>query len=226
MQAGTRERRRTGKKKADLNLEKDQPEVGEAVHPPSGSEISARADEAGYNGGGRKDIPQGRHTPVFEKPPKTFSIKDIIGDEPDIKESSATAETGEPVHDEADAGREAFTAEAFEKCWPEFVGQLSGEGSRIISMFKAIKPEVEEDQTIRIHLSNATQKDTFVQNYKQRLISFLQSRFLPGNIDVETAVDNTETGDILYTDEQRCSYLFNKYPILKDMKKNFNLDLT
>ena len=38
---------------------------------------------------------------------------------------------------------------------------LKGEGTRIISMFKSIKPEVENDQTIKIHLSNAAQKDTF-----------------------------------------------------------------
>ncbi len=119
-----------------------------------------------------------------------------------------------------------FSAEAFESCWPDFVSQLSGEGSRIISMFKTIKPEVENDQTIRIHLSNATQKDTFIQNYKQRLINFLQLRFILPEIDIETSIDITETDDVLYTDEQKFTYLFGKYPVLKEMKKNFNLDIT
>jgi DNA polymerase-3 subunit gamma/tau len=93
-------------------------------------------------------------------------------------------------------------------------------------MFKSIKPEVENDQTIRIHLSNATQKDTFVSNYKQKLISFLQNKFILPEIDIETTIDSSESNDILYTDEQRYNYLFNKFPILKEMKKNFNLDIT
>ena len=93
-------------------------------------------------------------------------------------------------------------------------------------MFKSIKPEFENDQTIKIHLSNAAQKDTFVLNYKQKLITFLENRFIMPGIDIDTAVDLTETNDILYTDEQKANYLFNKYPVLKDMKKTFNLDIT
>jgi DNA polymerase-3 subunit gamma/tau len=93
-------------------------------------------------------------------------------------------------------------------------------------MFKSINPEVENDQTIRIHLNNAAQKDTFVLNYKQRLINFLQNKFILPEIDIETTVDFSETNEILYSDEQKFNYLFNKYPILKEMKKNFNLDIT
>jgi len=93
-------------------------------------------------------------------------------------------------------------------------------------MFKSIKPEVENDQTIKIHLSNAAQKDTFVQNYKQRLITFLENKFILSGIDIETIVDLSETNEILYTDEQKYNYLFTKYPILKEMKKSFNLDIS
>jgi hypothetical protein len=57
------------------------------------------------------------------------------------------------------------------------------------------------------------------------LIAFLDRRFLIKDIDIETIVDLTEKNDILYSDEQKYNYLFNKYPILKDMKKTFNLDL-
>ena len=77
---------------------------------------------------------------------------------------------------------------AFEPAWQEFTDQLKGEGTRIISMFKSIKPEVENDQTIKIHLSNAAQKDTFVQNYKQRLINFLENKFIFSEIDIETTL--------------------------------------
>ncbi|MBK9391545.1 MAG: hypothetical protein IPN68_15665 [Bacteroidetes bacterium] len=118
-----------------------------------------------------------------------------------------------------------FSPAALEKAWQEFIDQLGGEGTRIISMFKSVRPEMENSQTIKIHLSNATQKDTFVQYYKQRLIAFLDRKFLIKDIDIETIVDLTEKNDILYSDEQKYNYLFNKYPVLKDMKKTFNLDL-
>jgi DNA polymerase-3 subunit gamma/tau len=93
-------------------------------------------------------------------------------------------------------------------------------------MFKSIRPEVENDQTIKIHLSNAAQKDTFVLNYKQKLLNFLENRFNLSEIDIETTVDLSESTEILYSDEQKFNYLMNKYPILKEMKKTFNLDIT
>ena len=49
-------------------------------------------------------------------------------------------------------------------------------------MFKSIKPELENDQTIKIHLSNAAQKDTFILNYKPKLVSFLENRFIMSEV--------------------------------------------
>jgi len=170
------------------------------------------------------DVEPGRHDPVIEKPSKAFSIKDLISE--DI--NSATKEEN-PVLNEPSAiltPKELFTPEAFAQAWAEFTNQLTGEGPRIISMFKAIRPEIENDQTIRIHLSNATQKDTFIINYRPKLMSFLEGKFAMSGIDIETAVDQTETTEVLYSDEQKLAYLTNKYPILKEMKKTFNLDIT
>jgi hypothetical protein len=93
-------------------------------------------------------------------------------------------------------------------------------------MFKLIKPDVESDENIRIHLSNAAQKDLFIQNYKQKLINFLEGRFGIHNFDIETVVDATDSNDILYSDEQKYNHLVAKYPELKEIKKAFNLDIT
>ena len=68
--------------------------------------------------------------------------------------------------------RTEFSIETFMAAWHDFTETLKGEGTRIISMFKSIQPEVENGNTIKIHLSNAAQKDLFVQNYRQRLIKF------------------------------------------------------
>jgi DNA polymerase III subunit gamma/tau len=171
------------------------------------------------------EILSGKHDPVLQKPSKTFSIKDIISEDFKSPENTAVVTDTQNTYYHCEPKNE-FSAEAFEHVWLDFIDQLKGEGTRIVSMFKSIKPEVENDQTIKIHLSNAAQKDTFILNYKQRLITFMEKKFLMSGIDIETTVDLSETSDILYTDEQKYNYLLNKYPVLKEMKKNFNLDIS
>ncbi|MGE5421259.1 MAG: hypothetical protein ACM3UT_13810 [Chloroflexota bacterium] len=121
--------------------------------------------------------------------------------------------------------KQEFTPESFSAAWLEFIEQLTGEGPRIVSMFKSVKPEFEDENTIIIHLHNATQKDIFILNYKPRLINFLGSRFIIPGLDIQTTVDKIENEDVLYTDDQKQNYLLNKYPALREMKKNFNLDI-
>jgi hypothetical protein len=88
-----------------------------------------------------------------------------------------------------------------------------------------VRPELEDGQIIKIHLSNIAQKDIFIQDYKQKLINYLQSRFSLDKVNIETFVDISETEEILYTDEQKYNYLQSKYPLLKEFKKSFNLDI-
>jgi DNA polymerase III subunit gamma/tau len=214
------------KKKSELKPELTAPKrVEEEIPPPSRSEILRSNNPVVETDTARSEPPAGKHVPVYEKPPKTFSIKDLMSEDPKTEDKPGDL-SEMPVALANPESKEIFTVEAFEACWPDFINQLNGEGSRIISMFKAFKPEVENDQTIRIHLSNATQKDIFIQNYKQRLVNYLQGKFHIPELDIETKIDITETSDILYTDEQKYNFLFNKYPVLKEMKKNFNLDIT
>ena len=93
-------------------------------------------------------------------------------------------------------------------------------------MFRSIKTEIENDMTVRVHLTNAAQKDLFILNYKQRLISFLNSRFGTTEFDVETFIDPSDKNDFLYSDDQKYTYLASKYPELKEFRKIFNLDIT
>jgi len=169
----------------------------------------------------------GKHMPVIDKPDKTFSIKEVISDNEKQSEKKASSITNsEKENISASKSKNQFTGDSFATSWQEFIDTLKGEGTRIISMFKAIKPELEDDHTIKIHLSNAAQKDIFNQNYRQKLINFLEDKFLVSELDIETAIDLSDTNELLYTDEQKYNYLQNKYPALKNFKKTFNLDLT
>jgi DNA polymerase III alpha subunit (gram-positive type) len=119
-----------------------------------------------------------------------------------------------------------FSQENFNTAWNDFTEHIRVDGTRIVSMFKSIRTELDNDDIIRIHFGNATQKDLFVQNYKQKVISFMNNRFGTRDIDVETVVDISENNEILYSDEQKFNYLVTKYPELKEFKKAFNLDIT
>jgi len=210
------------KKKSDPGQMKNQEED---LPLPSRSEIIRQEIQLTEKKIINREATSGKHDPVIEKPSKAFSIKEIITEDikSEVKQEDRTVLNDPEVHLNT---KVEFTPEAFEVAWREFTDQLKGEGTRIISMFKSVRPELENDQTIKIHLSNAAQKDTFILNYKQKLVNFLESKFILSDIDIETTVDLSETNEILYSDDQKFNYLFNKYPILKEMKKTFNLDIT
>ncbi len=161
---------------------------------------------------------------MIEKPQKTFSIKDLVNGNntfPDNPDQIVQP----PVTGNQKITKSEFGVETLAEAWHDFTETIKGDGPRVISMFKSIHAEVENENTIKIHLSNANQKDLFVQNYKQQLLNFLINRFTKSDIDIETTVDLSETNNLLYSDDQKYNYLVTKYPALKDMKKTFNLDI-
>jgi len=209
------------KKTEPIQLKKQE----EEIPVPSKSEIIRQDTYPSENKIIIQEVRPGKHDPILDKPSKTFSIKEIISEEikPETKKEETTVlkEPDIPLRPKDD-----FTPEALESAWQEFADQFKGESTRIVSMFKTIRPELENDQTIKIHLSNAAQKDIFILNYKPKLTSFLEDRFILDELVIETTVDHSESDEILYSDEQKLNYLINKYPILKEMKKTFNLDIT
>jgi DNA polymerase-3 subunit gamma/tau len=190
---------------------------------PSKSEIVRESIETPAVPGSAPDIQTQKHVPVIEKHARSFSIKDIISEEKINKQTDNPQEIV-PEASEKIIPSEDLNAQSFANAWNEFIDHVRNDGPRIISMFKSVKTEVENDH-ITLHLSNAAQKDIFVQNYKQRLISFLNSRFKQQDVDLDTVVDLSDTNEILYSDEQKYNHLANKYPDLKDFKKSFNLDI-
>jgi DNA polymerase-3 subunit gamma/tau len=215
--------------------EKKKPDESELTKPekelpiPSKSEIIRQEGEPVKKSPDRQEQWYGKHIPVIEKPAKSFSIKDIISEagEPGMK---PTSNLQEPVPGSdatsAQSSKDPLTIENFPSAWQAFTDGLKGDGTRIISMFKSITPELEDEHTVMIHLSNAAQKDLFVQNYKQRLMSFLENKFMVTELEIETTIDQSETNEIIYSDDQKYNYLQAKYPILKDFKKTFNLDIS
>jgi DNA polymerase III subunit gamma/tau len=168
--------------------------------------------------------PEMKHDPAVEKPVKSFSIKDLIADENRSSEKNEEKQAEKSVG--SDTGpKSEFTPEGFLAAWEEFTARFNGEGTRIVSMLKSIRPEYGSGNSITIHFDNAAQKDTFVLNYKPALANFLESRFILTELEIETAVELNDNSNMLYTDEQKLSHLVGKFPALAEMKKIFNLDI-
>jgi len=121
---------------------------------------------------------------------------------------------------------EELNEESFFSAWRDFQENIKNDGPRVVSMFKSIRPALEDDHTIVLTLANAAQKDIFSENYRQKLLTWFKNRFNIQDPDIETTVDLAEANEAPYTDEQKFSYLQNKYPVMKDFKKTFNLDFT
>lgn len=199
----------------------------DAIPLPSKSKIVRESENPDKKAPAKNQGFVSRHQPQIEKEVRSFSIRDVISgtEEPPGINLQNIASAPEDLS-AGDKAKDDLTVETLASAWQEFINELKGEGPRIISMFKSVKTELEEDNTIRIHLTNAAQKDIFVQNYKQKLSGFLLSRFRIRELEIETSVDQTEDNEILYTDEQKLNYLQSKYPELKEFKKAFNLDIS
>ena len=162
-----------------------------------------------------------------EKPVKTISIKNLINDEAEKPSVNEKTDEKSVLSKEKtpEIGKIELNENTLNAAWDEFTGKLTGEGARIISMFKTIKPEIADNQIIRLYFNNTDQKETFTQNYKPRLVAFLEHKFVLNNIDIESVVDEDDSVGIIYSDEQKYNHLSANYPMLKEIKKTFNLDL-
>ncbi len=212
--------------------EKKKPEIAEKeeeIPYPSKSGIIRETTEhpAAFRPD-RTDGQEMKHAPVIEKQSRSFSIKEILSVEKkdNIPPAGENVEESKPeVNQQDEDPPEELTAGSFDLAWKEFTDSMKGEGTRVVSMLKSVVTELDEQEGITIHLSNAAQKDLFVLNYKPRLATFLQRRFGQEGIEIKTTVDLSETNEIIYSDEQKYNHMVAKYPGLKDFKKAFNLDI-
>ncbi len=198
--------------------------IEEELPLPSKSETLRQSTSAVEKTDSRPGMEPVKHNPVIERPPKTFSIKDLMADENPPQEKPVDIIEVKQVEDLGIVKVE-FSEVNIMSAWNLFKDTLKGEGNRIISMFNTIQPEVENGSTLKIHVSNAALKDLFIQDYKQRLVNYLEPRLNIAAFDIETIVDLSETNEMLYSDDQKYNYLVAKYPGLKEIKKAFNLDI-
>jgi DNA polymerase III subunit gamma/tau len=157
---------------------------------------------------------------VLPRDEKKISIKNLLSDTggEQKKNPGTTSAANEPVYDNN------FSGEELVKAWSEFAEKISQESPRIYNSLSIITPEADADRSIKLRLDNMSLKETFDHNFKARLEHHLKVALRNSAISIETVVEATERSDILYTDEQKLNYIASKSPVVKELKKTFNLD--
>ena len=151
---------------------------------------------------------------------KKVSIKDIMAG---TKPATSVVNEPEPEIDAPAADRE-FTPEELRNAWNSFADDIKEESPRISVTLTAVTPELLPDRTILLKLDNLTLKEAFDNNFKPRLEGHLRRTLRNGTIQLQTTVEATERGEILYSSEQKFNHLAARNPALKELKKTFNLD--
>ncbi|MDR2887036.1 MAG: DNA polymerase III subunit gamma/tau [Bacteroidales bacterium] len=207
------------KKKPDVKTVQGEENTAEAAASPQ--------PVKNENAAPAENIPENRQPARTEKPAKTFSIKNLMNSNAEVAPVNAGAGVKNDTQEEKtpDTGKTELTEAGLNAAWNEFTGKLAGEGTRIVSMLKTTRIEMPDNKTVRLYLDNTDQEDTFIHNYRQRLAAFLERKFILNDVEIETVVEQAGQGNMLYSDEQKYSYLASRYPMLQDMKRTFGLDI-
>jgi DNA polymerase-3 subunit gamma/tau len=157
---------------------------------------------------------------VSDDDPKKVSIKNILGGakspETIVSEPEPDSTMPPPDHE--------FTPEELLEAWNNFAEEIREESPRIAVTLSSVTPELLADKTILLKLDNLTLKETFDHNFRSRLEGHLRRILRNGALRLQTNVESTERGEILYSPEQKFNHLAERNPALRDLKKTFNLD--
>ncbi len=152
--------------------------------------------------------------------PKKVSIRNIIS-----AAKSRENIVSEPQPDMVSVAADSdFTPEELRNAWTGFAEEIKEDSPRISVTLLAVTPELLPDRTILLKLDNLTLKEAFDHNFKPRLEGHLRRTLKNDTIRLQTMVEATERGEILYSPEQKFNHLATRNPALRDLKKTFNLD--
>ncbi len=199
------------KKKADEQPDAGEPEI--KVSSPVPSAAPAQSSRPGTA------ATPPRSGPGVEDNRK-ISIKNLISG---TRQAESTVSEPAPDIQAPDAAHN-FTPEELKEAWLAFAGEVKDESPRISVTLSAVSPELLPDRTIILKLDNSILKEAFDHNFRARLESHLRTTLKNGSVKLQTTVEATERGEILYSPEQKFNHLASKNPSLKELKKTFNLD--
>jgi DNA polymerase-3 subunit gamma/tau len=111
--------------------------------------------------------------------------------------------------------------ETLKKIWAEFAELRRNQ----VAEYQLLKRDFTyEDNKIVVTLNNAIE-EPFLQNMRTSLIAYLRDKLSNHSIMVTGVLREIENNrPMIYTNQERFSYLLEKNPILKELKERFGLD--
>ena len=206
----------TEEKKKLLPELKDNPES-----EPSKFDVVNEPQKPLSNGGGNQLKPQ---TPA-RGGANTVSVRDIISKEGNQRTEPSISTSEKNVLVPPLEKSVEFSEQSLNDAWSDFAKTLRQESPRISGQLESYRPQIADNYTIVIKLSNAALKEEFDKKYKFSLTLFLSDRFGAKGFEIVSNVEETENEDpVYYTDEQKYTRLASKNPALKELRRTFNLD--
>ncbi|OUV53982.1 MAG: DNA polymerase III, subunit gamma and tau [Flavobacteriales bacterium TMED113] len=91
------------------------------------------------------------------------------------------------------------------------------------STIQANKPNLINDHSIVFKLNSKSQKKEILEN-KVEILSFLKKELQNDLIEIKIELNEKETKELLYTEQEKLNYMINKKPEIKNIIKSLDLD--
>ncbi len=129
------------------------------------------------------------------------------------------------IIDESELPKEAFTEEAMQKHWNDFVKKIDEDGQKLLaSSLSTDVPKLSNETTIWIELPNDTMKKE-VEREKFQLMEYLRNNLNNQFITLKITVNEEVSKKFAFTPEEKYQKLREKNPAIDVLRKTFDLDL-
>lgn len=131
----------------------------------------------------------------------------------------------EEVIDESKLPKEAFTEEAMQKHWADFVQKIENDGRKILaSNLNTDIPKLKDPITIWIEMPNSTMKKE-IEREQFDLMEYLRLHLKNHFIKLQITVNEATAKKFAFTPEEKYEKLRQKNPAIDLLRKEFDLDL-
>ena len=127
--------------------------------------------------------------------------------------------------DESQLPKEAFTVEALQQHWADFVDKIDAQGRKIFaSNLHADIPKLKDETTIWIEMPNDTMKKE-IERDQYDLMNYLKSKLNNHFISLTITVNEETAKKFAFTPEEKYEKLREKNPAIDLLRKEFDLGL-
>lgn len=154
-----------------------------------------------------------------------FSLKDLgLKPEPSSTDAPMQSPAEDATAQPTERNLRPFTQQALDNAWRE-AESLFHELPMVKSILQTVVPVLEGDAVVRVSLENDLQ-DGLLGAERDRLVPFLRQVLQNDSIKLQTVVqEGSVNAKLVYTPDERYTFLLEKNPHLDDFRREFQLDI-